>query len=115
MTQSDDVRRENEALRQRTATLNGAILRINASLDLDTVESARALTGARYGAIATIDGAGAPQGFVLSGVTLPVVFVEKPETALHVPAGDAVKRAGEPVAQVQRRVPAMAPLGAAQP
>ena len=54
MTQSDDVRRENEALRQRTATLNGAILRINASLDLDTVESARALTGARYGAIARI-------------------------------------------------------------
>ncbi len=74
MTQSDDVRRENEALRARTATLNAAILRINASLDLDTVlgevvESARALTGARFGFIAAVDEAGAPHGFVLSGVT----------------------------------------------
>ena len=33
------------------------------------VESARALTGARYGAIATIDEAGAPQDFVTSGFT----------------------------------------------
>ncbi|MXX17260.1 MAG: hypothetical protein F4Z52_08665 [Gammaproteobacteria bacterium] len=52
VTQIDDLRRENKALRQRIATLNAAILRINASLDLDTVlgevmDSARALTGAR--------------------------------------------------------------------
>ena len=51
MTESDDLKRENEALRRRTATLNAGILRINASLDLDTVleevvECARALTGA---------------------------------------------------------------------
>ena len=74
MSEPDDLKRENEALRARSATLNAAILRINASLDLDTVldevvESARALTGARYGFIATVDEAGAPGGFVFSGVT----------------------------------------------
>ena len=74
MTQSDELRRENEALRARGATLNAAILRINASLDLDTVlsevvESARALTGARWGVIATVDEAGAPLDFVFSGFT----------------------------------------------
>ena len=37
MTESSDLKREIAALRQRTATLNAAILRINASLDLDTV------------------------------------------------------------------------------
>ena len=71
---SDDPGRENEALRARIAALNAAILRINASLDLDTVlaeamESARALTGARWGVIATVDEAGAPQDFVFSGFT----------------------------------------------
>ena len=74
MAESDDLRRENEALRRRIATLNAAILRINASLDLDTVldevvESARALTGARWGIIATVDEAGAPRDFVFSGFT----------------------------------------------
>ena len=74
MAESDDLRRENEALRRRIATLDAAILRINASLDLDTVldevvESARALTGARWGIIATVDKAGAPRDFVFSGFT----------------------------------------------
>ncbi|MCY4394748.1 MAG: hypothetical protein OXC10_06400, partial [Rhodospirillaceae bacterium] len=74
MTHSDDLKREIEALRARSATLNAAILRINASLDLDTVlgevvESARALTGARWGIIATVDEAGAPRDFVFSGIT----------------------------------------------
>ena len=51
-----------------------AILRIGASLDLDTVlgevvQSARALTGAAYGVIATVDEAGAPRDFVVSGFT----------------------------------------------
>ena len=69
-----DEQRENEALRERIATLSAAILRISASLDLDTVlgevvESARALTGARYGVITTVDEAGAPQDFVASGFT----------------------------------------------
>ena len=74
MAQSDDLKRENEALRERIATLNAAILRINASLDLDTVlrkvvESAQALTGARWGVIATVDEAGAPLDFLFSGFT----------------------------------------------
>ncbi|MDE0627263.1 MAG: hypothetical protein OXH99_12760 [Bryobacterales bacterium] len=37
MTKSDDLRRENRALRERLSALNAAILRINASLDLETV------------------------------------------------------------------------------
>ncbi len=74
MTQSDDARREIEALRERTSTLSAAILRISATLDLDTVlaevlESARGLTAARCGVIATVDEAGAPQDFVFSGFT----------------------------------------------
>ncbi len=74
MRQIDDVRRENEALRARIATLNAAILRVNASLDTDTVlgevvESARALTGARWGVIATVDEAGEPGDFVFLGFT----------------------------------------------
>ena len=74
METHDDLRRENEALRARISALSAASLRISASLDLATVlnevvESARALTGARFGAIATIDEAGAPQDFVTSGFT----------------------------------------------
>ena len=69
-----DLRRENEALRERISALSTASLRISASLDLETVlrevvESAQSLTGARLGAIATIDEAGAPQDFVTSGIT----------------------------------------------
>ena len=74
MTQSDDLRRENEALRARIATLSAAVLRISASLDLDTVlhevvSSARALTGARYGLIAAVDDSGRPWDVVTSGLT----------------------------------------------
>ena len=50
------------------------MLRISASLDLETVlsevaGSARALTGARYGSIATIDEKGEIQDFITSGLT----------------------------------------------
>ena len=74
MTHSDEARRENAALRERTSTLNAAILRINASLDLDkvlgeAVESARRLTGARFGIITTINEAGELQSPVYSGFT----------------------------------------------
>ena len=69
-----EPRQEIEALRERISSLSAASLRISASLDLETVlhevvESARALTGARYGAIATIDESGLPQDFVTSGFT----------------------------------------------
>ena len=60
--------------REPASGLGAALLRVNASLDLDTVlreavESARSLTGARYGAIATIGEPGEPQAYVLSGFT----------------------------------------------
>ncbi|MDE0105479.1 MAG: hypothetical protein OXN89_24140 [Bryobacterales bacterium] len=74
MTGDDDLRRENEALRGRFSTLNGAILRINAGLDVDTVLDevvaiARQLTGARYGIITTMDETGAYGGPLFSGFT----------------------------------------------
>ena len=74
MTESKPTAAEHEALRARVSALSAASLRISASLDLETVlnevvDSARALTGARFGAIATIDEAGAPQDFVTSGFT----------------------------------------------
>ena len=74
MPDHDRTAVENAALRARISALSAASLRISASLDLETVlnevvESARALTGARYGAIATIDEDGAPQDFVTSGFT----------------------------------------------
>ena len=74
MSAPDELRREIAALRARISALSAASLRISASLDLDTVlreivETAQSLTGARYGSIATIDEAGAPQDFVTSGIT----------------------------------------------
>ena len=56
------------------SALGAAILRIGASLDLDTVleevvESARVLTGATYGVIATVDESREPRDFVTSGLT----------------------------------------------
>ena len=58
----------------RHSGLAAAMLRIGASLELETVlnevaASARSLTGARYCAIATIDEGGAPVDFVTSGFT----------------------------------------------
>ncbi len=74
MSDSDDLRREIALLRDRTSRLSAASLRIAASLDLDTVlrevvDGARALTGARYGVIATVDAAGAEGDVVTSGLT----------------------------------------------
>ena len=52
MKSQDELRRENEMLRDRISRLSAASLQITASLELTTVlrevvESARALTGAR--------------------------------------------------------------------
>ena len=74
MTERAPTAAEHEALRARISALSAASLRISASLDLETVlnevvESARALTGARFGAIATIDETGTPLDFVTSGFT----------------------------------------------
>ena len=74
MNSPDELRQENAALRERISMLSAAILRISASLDLDTVlrevvDSARALTGARYGMIATIDEGGAIREFIAPGLS----------------------------------------------
>ena len=64
--------REIEAVREKISGLGAAILRISASLDPVTVlrevlESARALTDARYGIITTVDESGHPTDFITSG------------------------------------------------
>ena len=74
MTSMEKLRRENAALRESISKLNSASLRISASLDLETVlqevvESARALTRASHGVIATIDEEGRPVDILTSGLT----------------------------------------------
>ena len=66
--------RQIDASQQRLSTLWGAFQRVNASLDLgivlqEIVETARTLTGARYGLITTIDDSGQPQDLVTAGFT----------------------------------------------
>ena len=73
MTSPDELRRENKRLRERISRVSSAILRINSSLDVNTVlrevvESARALTHAGNGVIATIDDSGEVQDCVISGL-----------------------------------------------
>ena len=70
----DALRRQIEASQERVSRLCGAILRISASLDIgavlqEVVDSARALTDARYGVITTVDEAGRPRQFLSSGIT----------------------------------------------
>ena len=74
MHQAKDPNQELKALRERISTLSSAILRISATLDVTTVlqevvDSARVLTGARYGVITTNDDQGQLQEFVSSGFT----------------------------------------------
>ena len=70
LTEPENRDRRIETLRE----LSAALLRVNASLDLTTVlqevvDSARALTSARYGVVTTVDEAGQVQDFVSSGFT----------------------------------------------
>ena len=74
MNNPEQANRELEALRERIDALSTAILRTNSSLDLATVlqeavDTARALTAARYGIITTVDEAGEVREFVTSGFT----------------------------------------------
>ena len=74
MNPPDELMRENEMLRERLALMSQASLRINESLDLDTVlqevlDSARSLTGASYGAITLFDDSGSLTNLLFSGVT----------------------------------------------
>ena len=69
-----ELRRENRSLKDRYSRLSGTVLRINSSLDLDTVlrevvGSACALTGASQGVITTIDPSGRLVDFVTSGLS----------------------------------------------
>ena len=74
MQSSSELNREVEVLKERISRLSSAILRISGSLDIgavlrDAVESARVLSGARYGVITTIDDSGQVEEFVSSGIS----------------------------------------------
>ena len=74
MTQPEDLKRENEALRERLSRLSEASLRINESLDFDTVlqevlDCARSLTASRYGVMTLVDEGGRVEDFLSSGMT----------------------------------------------
>ena len=74
MTKADPRDQQVAILRDRLSKLSKASLRINESLDLDTVlqevvDSARSLTGARYGGITTLDESGQLQDVVTAGLT----------------------------------------------
>ncbi len=74
MVQPDQREQEFKALRERLSRLSQASLRINESLDFDTVlqgvlDSARTLTSARYGVMTLFDDGGQVQDFLTSGLT----------------------------------------------
>ena len=74
MQRMDGRDREIAELRERLALLSQASLRINESLDFDTVlqevvDSARALTASRYGAITVLGEAGQTPDFIVSGLS----------------------------------------------
>ena len=69
-----ELRRENRSLRDRFARLTGTVLRVNSSLDLDTVlrevvDSACTLIGSSQGVITTVDAGGGLADFVTSGLS----------------------------------------------
>ena len=74
MERADERDREIQSLRDRLSRMSEASLRINESLDWDTVlqgvlDSARTLMEARYGVIILLDEAGTQQDFLSSGLT----------------------------------------------
>ena len=74
MNESDTPNPETEPPRDRLTRLSEASLRINETLEFDNVlqevvESARTLTGARYGMIATLNQSGGSEHFFSSGTT----------------------------------------------
>ena len=86
MKQPDERDQQIARLRDRLSRLSSASLRINESLDLDevlqgVVDSARALTNARYALITTLDDSGQAESFVGSGLTADEVqqLVEVPD------------------------------------
>ena len=74
MKRTDRPDPEIQALRARLSRLSEASLHINESLDYPTVlqgvlDSARSLTGARYGVMTFLDDSGVPRDFLSSGMT----------------------------------------------
>ena len=74
MKNTDESDQQTEAPRNRLSRLSEASLRINESLDLDTVlqeilDSARSLTDAWCGVIVTLDDKGQVEDFLASGLT----------------------------------------------
>ena len=74
MSRVDELERENRALRDRLSRLSEASLRINESLELDAVlqgvlDSARSLTGGRYGVMTLVEDGERIQDFLSSGMT----------------------------------------------
>ena len=103
---SDNATQENQAPREPVSTLKAAIMCINATLDIDTalgnaVVSTRALTGARDGAIVTVDKV--PPGPLIFGLaarrgmrTARLARQGRPVRALRTLPGPA-RRAASPV------------------
>ena len=74
MRSSEELERENAALRERLSRLSEASLRINESLDLETVlqgalDSARVLAEARYGVFIILDDSGEIKDYLSSGLS----------------------------------------------
>ena len=90
MSAADETNRADDALRERLASMSEVILRINESLDFETVlqtvlDSARALTGARYGVIATKDEQGGLEAVLTSGTS-----AEEHRRLVNLPGGDRI-------------------------
>ena len=74
MKHIEELRQENEALRDRLSKLSEASLRINESLELDAVlqgvlDSGRRLTKSRYAAMTIVDDLMQVEDFLTSGIT----------------------------------------------
>ena len=74
MPPTDALEREIRTLQKRLSVMSKASLRINESLDVEIVlqgvlDSARTLTEASYGVIATFDDSGQVEDFIASGLT----------------------------------------------
>ena len=89
------------ALNERISRLSAAILRISGSLEVDTVlrttvEEARALTGAKFGAVALSDEDGSVTDYLTSGFT-----PEQRDALISWPAGpmffEHLRRLGKPL------------------
>ncbi len=90
MQEADEHRREMAALRERLTRLSEASLRVSESLDPDTVlqevmDSARSLTGARFGGIMAFDESGQLLEFITSGMP-----PEEQQRMLDLPEGPAL-------------------------